>query len=251
MEIIIIDLATKIGIILGTGTNGCYLEKCSNIKKINWPDQEELMVINMEWGGYGSNKSGLLPMTRFDYALDEKSTNPKQQWFEKMISGFYLGEICRLILLDLHARKEIWAGTKTLKPSVVNDLSSKDISDVESDVSSELNFVVSVVEERVFGVTNSTMKDRLLFQSVCILVVERAARLSACAIAATVLQIMSYDGGADYMTVAVDGSVYENHYSMRKRLENALSLLGCRVKLVLSKDGSGKGAALIAAASSF
>ena len=48
------------------------------------------MVINMEWGAFGSRKA-FLPRTLIDQAIDQLSPNPDQQWFEKMISGFYLG----------------------------------------------------------------------------------------------------------------------------------------------------------------
>ena len=42
----------------------------------------------------------VLPSTPFDNKLDRQSINPRLQAFEKFISGMYLGEITRNILLS-------------------------------------------------------------------------------------------------------------------------------------------------------
>jgi hexokinase len=54
----------RIGVILGTGTNGAYVERTAAIPK--WPGSRDgFMVINMEWGGFGSGQMGrgLLPVS--------------------------------------------------------------------------------------------------------------------------------------------------------------------------------------------
>lgn len=84
------------GIILGTGTNCCYVEKTDNIKKLQEEQKahsQESMVINMEWGSYISE---LLPMTADDYASDAAGANPGKCFFEKLISGMFMGESVRL-----------------------------------------------------------------------------------------------------------------------------------------------------------
>ncbi len=82
------------------------------------------MLINTEWGAF-DNERKVLPVTKYDNALDMRSENPGEQIFEKMvsisnsvlailsafppfiilcifqISGKYLGEIARLIIEDL------------------------------------------------------------------------------------------------------------------------------------------------------
>ncbi|KAJ0435290.1 putative hexokinase [Helianthus annuus] len=52
----------------------------------------------MEWGNLNSSH---LPLTEYDTALDIESLNPGQQMYEKMISGMYLGEILRRVLLRM------------------------------------------------------------------------------------------------------------------------------------------------------
>jgi hexokinase len=43
----------------------------------------------------------VLPLTVWDRRLDAESTNKGAQLMEKLQSGFYLGEICRLVFVFL------------------------------------------------------------------------------------------------------------------------------------------------------
>lgn len=52
-----------VSVCAGTGTNGAYIERAAAIPK--WTgDRDGFMVINMEWGGFGSGEMGrsLLPV---------------------------------------------------------------------------------------------------------------------------------------------------------------------------------------------
>ncbi|KAG1346607.1 hexokinase-1 [Cocos nucifera] len=86
-------------VILGTGTNAAYVERAHAIPKWHGllPKSGE-MVINMEWGNF---RSSHLPITEFDQALDLESLNHGEQIFEKLISGMYLGELVRRVLLKM------------------------------------------------------------------------------------------------------------------------------------------------------
>ena len=71
------DSRCRIGLILGTGTNACYLEDIKNIETINaddFPGQEH-MVINTEWGALGNTGSLDFVRTRWDHAVDAGSKN--------------------------------------------------------------------------------------------------------------------------------------------------------------------------------
>lgn len=102
------DTKMKIGCIFGTGCNAAYMEEVGSIPKLAHmglhPDTP--MAINCEWGAF-DNEHKVLPRTEFDIAIDRDSPRPGQQAFEKMIAGLYLGEIFRLVLLDLHDNKEV------------------------------------------------------------------------------------------------------------------------------------------------
>ena len=58
-----VDADTKIGVILGTGTNACYAEQRSNIAALaksqrNGREQQHpLMAINTEWGNFAAPSS--------------------------------------------------------------------------------------------------------------------------------------------------------------------------------------------------
>lgn len=56
-----------------------------------------MQIINTEWGAFSDN----LPLTEFDRAMDIESINPGEQIFEKTISGMYLGEIVRRVLVKM------------------------------------------------------------------------------------------------------------------------------------------------------
>ncbi len=67
-----------------------------------WPaqgiDPETQTLINMEWGAF---RSSSLPRLPEDEALDAEFPNTGQYWFEKMMSGMYLGDLARRVLLSL------------------------------------------------------------------------------------------------------------------------------------------------------
>ncbi|KAI0662933.1 hexokinase [Cubamyces menziesii] len=92
-----------LGSIFGTGTNGAYVERVENIKKLgDAPVRQQggHMIVNTEWGAFNNTRT-VLPTTPFDNKVDRESINPRLQAFEKFISGMYLGEITRNILLAL------------------------------------------------------------------------------------------------------------------------------------------------------
>ena len=129
------DPKMRIGCIFGTGCNAAYIENCGSIPKLahlNLPP-ETPMAINCEWGAF-DNEHKVLPRTPYDIAIDKDSPRPGQQAFEKMIAGLYLGEIFRLIMVDLHDRKE------------VNIFAGQDISKLRKPYSLDSSFLSSIEE---------------------------------------------------------------------------------------------------------
>jgi hexokinase len=107
-----INSETAIGCVFGTGCNGAYFERCQSIPKLDMEGlpAEALMAINCEWGAF-DNEHVVLPLTSFDIAIDDASPRKGQQAFEKMVAGLYLGELFRLIMLDVKRRDEtFWEG---------------------------------------------------------------------------------------------------------------------------------------------
>lgn len=102
------DDQMRIGCIFGTGCNAAYMEECGEIPKIahmNLPPDMPI-AINCEYGAF-DNQLKVLPRTRYDTIVDKESPRPGQQCFEKMIAGLYLGELFRLVCLELHDNPNI------------------------------------------------------------------------------------------------------------------------------------------------
>ena len=95
------DQDTMIGVILGTGSNGAYVEESRHVhnaaKKV--PEGEN-MIINCEWGNL---ITVAMPMIDEDRAIDADSVNPNNQHFEKMTAG---GLLCVQAAL-MHACRQI------------------------------------------------------------------------------------------------------------------------------------------------
>ena len=128
------DPDMKIGCIFGTGCNAAYMENCGSIPKLehmNLPP-ETPMAINCEWGAF-DNEHKVLPRTDYDVTIDKDSPRPGQQAFEKMIAGLYLGEIFRLVLVDLHEKRDckIFEGQNIEKLKSAYSLDSAFLSDIE------------------------------------------------------------------------------------------------------------------------
>jgi hexokinase len=242
------DEHTQMGVILGTGANACYWERASAVTKDGKVAKEgaKETVVNMEFGNFDSTHVLCLPSTPFDDAIDKASINPGEQRFEKMISGMYLGEIARQVLVSL-------SKNGLLPESVAKGLSTPYA--FESRYSGLISadhlpglFATKKILQANFSVTIDKTEDLFLIRNVCVLVRNRAAQLAGMAISATLLKSET-TGNA---TVAVDGSVYEKTPSFRAVMQKTIrTILGDEsdVRLVLQREGSGHGAGFIAALS--
>jgi hexokinase len=81
------EYGSLIGLVMGTGTNTCYIERSNNIEKIN-DAEEESMFINVESAEFDPVSRGL-----FDRMLDDMTDAPGAAVLEKMISGRYVGNL--------------------------------------------------------------------------------------------------------------------------------------------------------------
>jgi hexokinase len=249
---------TTVGCILGTGSNGAYIERVDNIGKWNGgPTTHPEMIINMEFGAFDCERV-ILPVTRFDRKVDRESINPRQQIFEKMVSGMYLGEIVRNIMLDMIDRELLFspASGKYNSKSWSHELSqsyafeTSYMSAIEADGAPELSRSKEVLDSNLNLCDLSTVECRII-KRICELVGTRAARLAGAAIAGIVRHThVKPDTGID---VGIDGSLYEFYPSFESRLYTALKELlpdhsdvRKSVRCGLAKDGSGVGAALTA-----
>lgn len=240
------DSSTEMGVILGTGSNGCYWERSRNIVKDPSLDRgSKEMCINMEFGNFDSHKLNVLPVTPYDDEIDQHSPNKGSQRFEKMISGLYLGEIARLILVALSKNGALPPTFAERLGDKAYAFTSRDASLISSDILPGLHLVGEILE-REYKVHCDQPSDRFVVREVCRLVASRSAQLAGMAIAATLIKAEK-NGDA---TVAIDGSVFEKTpYYKATLLRTIKTLVGedADIRCVLQKDGSGLGAGFIAA----
>lgn len=107
-------------------------------------------------------------------------------------------------------------------------------------------------------ISNTSLKTRRLVVELCNIVATRGARLAAAGVLGIVKKMgrdTPRESGQEKIVVAMDGGLYEHYTEYRKCLENTLvELLGEEMATSIvfehANDGSGIGAALLAASNS-
>lgn len=246
------DPKMAIGCIFGTGTNAAYFENIGSIPKLDHLglDPDTPMAINCEYGAF-DNEHVVLPLTPYDIIIDETSPRPGQQAFEKMVAGLYLGEIFRLVLVDLHENKNLLFEKQDIsKLKKAYSLDASFLAAIEEDPFENLQETHDLLVSSL-GITASKPELELC-RRLAELIGTRAARLSACGVAAIVTKknIKSCHVGAD-------GSVFNKYPHFKARGAQALRDIldwpekkrGEKDPVIMmgAEDGSGVGAALIAA----
>ncbi|CAL5423683.1 unnamed protein product [Camellia sinensis] len=287
------DEDTVAAVIIGTGTNACYLERADAIIKCQGLlTTSGFMVVNMEWGNFWSSH---LPRTLYDIDLDADSPNPNDQGFEKMISGMYLGDIVRRVILRMSQESDIfghvssrlsvpfilgekgkneernakWNEMQLTLSQAIQLLLTPKMAVMQEDESPDLREVARILND-VLEIPDVPLKVRKLIVKVCNVVTRRAARLAAAGIVG-ILKKIGRDGSGSITSgrikvgshseirrtvVAIEGGLYTKNSMFREYLNEAMTeILGedisSHVILKVTEDGSGIGAALLAASHRF
>jgi hexokinase len=221
-----------IGLILGTGVNQAA-------------DLPGRGIFNLESGNF----DGLAEVeTPWDVALDREVEDPPPgaQRFEKMVSGRYLGEVLRRVVVHLGREAGLfrWEGTAAFGQPF--GLDSAVLSWIAADRSADLGAIASLLAG--LGAA-STADERSLLKELSALVARRSARLVAASLVGTLWQI---DPALERRhTIAVDGSLWTGYPGFEALVGEAFAdLLGARaeqVHAVFVKDSTSAGAAVLAA----
>ena len=230
------DQTVDIGSICGTGHNTAYLEAAA-------PQTGKPMIINMESGNFDQ-----LPFTPYDDELNANSEKPGNGRLEKMSSGRYIGELLRLVVCSL-LDKGLLAGSQDKERfHTPNLLNGEDVAIFSGDTTHNSRVTEQWLEGRL-QVRGSTLEDRQALHAVALLVSTRAARLVTASYLG-ILQHIDPDLKKQH-TIAIDGSLYEKMPGFPEAMDIAFAqVLGSKAKqvsTVLSKDGSGLGAAIATA----
>ncbi|GAB7363825.1 hypothetical protein MBLNU230_g4391t1 [Neophaeotheca triangularis] len=244
------DADTIVGAIFGTGCNAAYMEDCGSIPKLGDIDglsADTHMAINCEYGAF-DNGHRVLPRTKYDVKVDEGSPKPGEQTFEKLSAGLYLGEIFRLVLVDLQEQGLIFQNEDIALLQQPYILDTAFLTSIEDDTS------VGQTEtaENFHATLSLTPSDHelVLFRRLAEAIAVRSARLCTCGIIA-----MCRKKGIKSGHVAADGSVANKHPQFKKRWAKAMAEVlewpddrrEDPIIITSAEDGSGVGAAVISA----
>ncbi|TVY35365.1 Glucokinase, partial [Lachnellula subtilissima] len=186
--------STLLGAIFGTGTNGAYVERLDKITKPmdgEYDNSTGDMVVNTEWGSF-DNSMKVLPSTIYDQILDQDSVNPGIQMFEKRVSGMFLGEILRIVLVQTLKNPAIslFSGFEIASTAPIHaqwGVDSSILSEAEADSSADLSKLRGYMKTSL-GVSAATVEDALAVKEIAHGIALRAARLSGVAIGAIILE---------------------------------------------------------------
>ena len=234
-----LDPRCDMGLIVGTGAN---MAVAMPAELTGRPGE---MVINMECGNFDGVRS---IQTTYDRRLDAES-DTDGQLIEKMVSGRYLGEVVRLALLDIASEGEGFEGWlhESTALRTPYTFTTEHLSDIAFDDSEDLTATSMLL--RSLGVSDSTLEERRRLREICAAVARRSARIVASTIAATTTYVdPNLD---DDHIVAADGSVIRGYPGYQAEVQRGLhDILGPqadRIRLIYLRDGSGLGAAIVAA----
>jgi len=207
---------------------------------------KEHVLVNTEWGAFGDNGALDFIRTEYDHEIDEFSINKGKQIAEKMISGMYMGELVRLALVKFTKAGLLFGGQGSDLLFKRFQFFTKYVSEIESDKPGTFMNCYDVLEE--IGIIHATDEDCANVRFICECVSSRAAYLSSAGIAGLINKMNDPS-----VTVGVDGSVYRFHPRFHDLMYSKIRALvhdHIQFDLMLSEDGSGRGAALVAAVAS-
>ena len=216
-----------IGLVCGTGQNTCCVVDTSRIGKISGADTPA-MLVNLESGCFDG-----CPRGDFDMELDAATVNPNDHLLEKMTSGAYLGELCRLTLKGA-AREGLLTDEGAERVHSIAVLTSADADELATNA------------PRLFS-----KRDAALIRELCHAVFSRAA-MCVCANLSAILILT--DKGADPARpacICADGSVIRRSRAFSSELSHYLdsftrAVLGRHTVLRCVEDSTTLGTAAAA-----
>lgn len=227
--------ACRVGIILGTGFNIASFDPTAQLNSYSGN------IINHECGNYNGGQTFASMM---DMELDYNSVDRGAQLAEKMISGHYLGELCRLSILKVfqyRCPKNVWKKWS---------FTTADASKIYADGTKHYSITTSVMESKFEWKLTDAEQLRMVYKIVCA-VFDRSATIAGLMTAVYANRTRHLQKALGGVTVGVDGALYLKNEKYRKTYRKTLDkILGQRAELLhicTANDGSGKGAAVIAA----
>jgi hexokinase len=215
------NASTRAAVILGTGVNSSALITDNGINKL----------INTEMSLMGGDK--ILPQTEWDVLLDSRVEQPGFQPFETMVSGRYLGEVARLVIMEMNLLKRIHLE--------FDDKSGNDVSLLNVEYGFETALMAEIEDLAVYK--NAPVQARRTFEKKLKVhvslkdfeeiykVIRHVSTRSASWIGASLVSLaLNLNQKGDPLnsitTIAYSGTVIEKYPYFKERCQRVLSHLG-------------------------
>ncbi|KAK0708336.1 hypothetical protein B0H67DRAFT_337912 [Lasiosphaeris hirsuta] len=175
--------STRFGLILGTGVNIAVHFPVATIDQPKygdrpdaWHEKASHVIVNTELGMFGK---GILPLTKWDHLLNKGHTRPDFQPIEHLVSGFYLGEVCRIALLDAIDSTGIFGGV--VPPSLLSSysLDTETLSMIEADTTPSFEAGRQIFASRHPSPVEPGTADIAVLRTLCSYISRRSASIVA------------------------------------------------------------------------
>lgn len=227
------DPSTKFAVILGTGFNiSVHLPvKALATTKFKgypqkWLNEATHVLVNTECSMFGKN---VFPTTRWDSQLNDAHMRPDFQPFEHMISGRYLGEIVRLIIVEAVQTAGLFSGEMPDQLAEPYTLDTGTIAAMEMDNSKHLTHATALFQSKHALSKPPSYNDIQFVRQVSQLVSHRAAAFLATGIHALWTLRTEAEGltpaTAGKMSIGCNGSVIEKYPLFRELCQSHLDEL--------------------------
>ena len=192
-----------VGFILGTGTNCSYIEANRKIGKVGGLDPERQQIINVESGSFAGIRRG-----EADLRFDARTTDPGEYTFEKMISGGYLGELSRELLVT------------AAQAGLFSDEFAGRLGGLAHIETREMGAFLAAPVASEESVGNSASEDDLLAAYLLLdRLVERAAKLTAVNLSSVILKSGCGSDPTHPVCITAEGSTFYGLPTLRERID--------------------------------
>ncbi|KRY17881.1 Hexokinase [Trichinella patagoniensis] len=237
-----------VGVVVGYGCNSAYLEKVSNIKKLDaakYDYHHEYMVIDTEWEEFGRNGELDMIKTTYDKDIDQHSVHKGKQIIDKFTGAFFLGELVRLIIDQFCVDGFLFGGSRPEQFVTPEAFPTKYVTEILSDELEDTPFVNvrKIMDELRIPIHG--ISDYMIIKEVCHAVTERSASVVAAAIAA-LLKVQ----GKKKVVIGLGGALFQNHPTyldmLKSKLDEVIPPEVTEWNVCADEHGSAFGAAVVA-----
>ncbi|CZT07904.1 probable hexokinase-1 [Rhynchosporium agropyri] len=260
-----LDSTTRFALIHGTGVNAAVhlpVHAMSppkfGVRPPEWHDSAKHVIVNTELSMFGA---GILPLTKWDKLLTSAHPNPDFQPLEHVVSGGYLGEIVRLVLIEGIQTAGLFEGVVPQSLQETYSLETETVSRIESDHSPGLLKAQQLFSSRHPTSSPLTHGDIQALRCISSALTYRASGVIAAGVHA-LWQLRNDAEGiraedSSHTLVAYNGSVMENYPNFKEncqqQLDGLVEAIGGRagtVELMYAEESSLLGAAVACAVAS-